>query len=142
MAGFRNDRRHWALSGARQVLLAGMMMAPLLGATPAFAQWFSDPPLPPQTIARIVARHGFTGFSPPRLAGDVYIVQAIGEDGARVRLVVDAYSGRILRPLGAAAEAAPRGPVRRLRPWDYAPVPEDEDDDEDEEREPSDRFRG
>jgi hypothetical protein len=143
MAGFKTDRRRAALSGARQVLLASVVAAPLLGATPALAQWFSDPPLPPQTIARIVARHGFTGFSPPRLAGDVYILQAIGEDGARVRLVVDAYSGRILRPLGAAAEAAPPRPVHRLRPWDYAPVPEDEDDDdEDEEREPSDRFRG
>jgi hypothetical protein len=129
------DRRRPAAWDVRRVLIAAMAAAPLLGSAPAAAQWFQDDPMPPQAVARIVARHGFTAFSPPRLAGDVYVVQAIDDDGARVRLVVDAYNGRILRPLGAAAELAPPRPARRLRPWDYTPEFE-------EDREPVERFRG
>ena len=111
--------------------------APLLGAMPAAAQWFGEEPMPPQAIARIAARHGFTGFAPPRLAGDVYIVNAVTADGARVRLVIDAFNGRILRPLGAAQELTPPRSVGRLRPWDYTP----DEDFEDEPRRPE-RFRG
>jgi hypothetical protein len=135
MAGFRDGHRGWTGRGARQILTAAIVAAPLLAAAPAVAQWFADDPMPPGAAARIAARHGFTGLSAPRLAGDVYIVQAIDEDGARVRLVIDAYSGRLLRPRGASVEFAPPRPGRRLRPWDYTP-----DDEEDEEPAPVERF--
>jgi hypothetical protein len=135
-AGFRGGHRGWSGRGARQVLTAAIVAAPLLAAAPAAAQWFADDPMPPRAAARIAARHGFTGLTPPRLAGDVYILQAIDEDGARVRLVIDAYSGRILRPRGASVELAPPRPARRLRPWDYTP----DDAEVDEEREPVERF--
>lgn len=129
MAACREDRR-LAAWGARQVLIATMIAASLLAPAPAAAQWFRDEPMPPQAVARIVARQGFTGFAPPRLAGDVYVVQAIDEDGARVRLVIDAYSGRILRPLTASRDIEPPRPARRLRPWDYTPEPDVEEERE------------
>jgi hypothetical protein len=119
--------------------MAAVAVAPLIGPVPAAAQWIADDPMPPQAAARVAARHGFTGLAAPRLVGDVYIVPAIDEDGARVRLVIDAYNGRILRPLGASAELAPPRPVRRLRPWDYTPAPEAGEDGW--EREPVERSR-
>ena len=115
--------------------MAGFVAAPLLAPAPVAAQLFAEDTMPPGAAARIAARHGFTMLSMPRLAGDVYIVQAIDEDGARVRLVIDAYSGRLLRPRGASVELAPPRPGRRLRPWDYTP-----DDEEAEERAPVERF--
>jgi hypothetical protein len=92
--------------------------------------------MPPREIGRIVMRQGLSGFSPPRLAGDVYIVHAIDEDGARVRLVINAYDGRILRPVRAverdapSERLAPSRPIERVRPWD------DEDDIEREDIRP------
>ena len=109
------------------MLIAVAAAAPLLASAPASAQWFGDAVMPPQAIARIVMRNGFSGFSPPRLAGDVYIVHAIDEDGARVRLVIDAHDGRILRPVRSVEEFAP---PRRLRPRDEAASPEIEYEDE------------
>ena len=135
MARFRNGHRQLAVWCARRILMAGFVAAPLLAPAPVAAQLFAEDPMPPGAAARIAARHGFTGLSMPRLAGDVYIVQAIDEDGARVRLVIDAYSGRLLRPRGASVELAPPRPGRRLRPWDYTP-----DDEEAEERAPVERF--
>ena len=135
----QKDRLRPAKRGARRVLMA-VVAAPLLASAPVAAQWFDDDqPMPPRAAVRIAARHGFTDFSPPRLAGDVYIFHAVADDGARVRLVIDAYSGRILRPLGVSADLAPPRSTRRLRPWDYAPVP---DDDDELERQPVERFRG
>ena len=135
MARFRNGHRQLAVWCARRILMAGFVAVPLLAPAPVAAQLFAEDPMPPGAAARIAARHGFTGLSMPRLAGDVYIVQAIDEDGARVRLVIDAYSGRLLRPRGASVELAPPRPGRRLRPWDYTP-----DDEEAEERAPVERF--
>jgi hypothetical protein len=136
----QDNRLRPAKRGARRVLMAVVAATPLLGSAPAAAQWFDDDqPMPPRAAVRIAARHGFTDFSPPRLAGDVYIFNALADDGARVRLVIDAYSGRILRPLGVSADLAPPRPTRRLRPWDYAPVPDEEDELE---RQPVERFRG
>jgi hypothetical protein len=98
--------------------LVAVAAAPLLMPTSALAQWFGDGIMPPQAIGRIVMRQGFSEFSPPRLAGDVYIVHAVDEDGARVRLVIDAYNGRILRPLRAVERVAPSRPLERMRPQD------------------------
>lgn len=127
MAGCRNDRRsnkRGAKRGLWQGLLVAIAAAPLLGPAPALAQWFSDPPLPPQAVVRIVAQHGFTDFSPPRLSGDVYIVHAVDDDGARVRLVIDAHDGRILRPARAVRDIPSERPIGRIRPRDYASPPE------------------
>jgi hypothetical protein len=119
MTGSRDKR------GVSKSLIAAAAAAPLLMAAPASAQWFGDPVMPPRAIGRIVMQQGYSGFSPPRLAGDVYIVNAIDQDGARVRLVIDAYDGRILRPVRSVEELAP---PRRARPRDDAAWPEADDD--------------
>src|SRR5688500_4581742 len=98
MARFRDGRRQLAGWCARRMVMAGFVAASLLAPAPVAAQLFAEDPMPPGAAARIAARHGFTGLSAPRLAGDVYVLQAVDEDGARVRLVIDAYSGRLLRP--------------------------------------------
>jgi hypothetical protein len=138
MAG-QDNRHQRAKQRAWRVLVAAVAAAPLLASAPAAAQWsqwFGDGVMPPRAIGRIVMREGFSGFSPPRLAGDVYIVHAIDEDGERVRLVIDAYDGRILRPVRRVERLAPSRPLERVRP-------RDEDDDIEREdiepRRPSER---
>jgi hypothetical protein len=117
MAGFNKTLRR-AKRGASRVLISTIIVVPLLAA-PASAQWFYEGIIPPHAIGRIVMRHGYSGFSPPRLAGDVYIVHAVDVDGARVRLVIDAHDGRILRPVRAVERLAPPRRVERVRPREY-----------------------
>lgn len=47
-------------------------------------------------IVRRLAWRGYYGFSSIRARGDIYRVDAIAPRGFRVRLVVDAYSGKVL----------------------------------------------
>src|SRR5690348_12036809 len=95
----RKDRRR----GGRlsQAVITSTLARTLLSTTPAAAQWFGlfggDDPLPPPRISRMLARQGFQDLSRPRFAGDVYIVHAISPMGTRVRLVVDAFDGTIVR---------------------------------------------
>ena len=138
MAGNTADRRA-PTRRIKRFLVAAAAAAPLLAAAPLSAQWFGDPVVPPKAIARILMDRGYSGFSPPRLVGDVYIVQAIDEDGARVRVVLDAYDGRILRPVRGEEFARP---APRVRPRDERFLPDfDDDDDDNEERETRSRFR-
>ena len=50
----------------------------------------------PRRIVRKLHRRGFTNIWRVRSRGDVYIVRANGRRGAPLRLVVDAYSGKII----------------------------------------------
>ena len=52
--------------------------------------------LRPRQIKRRLARHGFRHMRGMRMRGDVYVLRARGPRGAKQRLVVDAYSGRIV----------------------------------------------
>jgi hypothetical protein len=52
-------------------------------------------PRHPRSIARSLHRRGFTDVERLRRRGGVYIAEATGPRGNRVRLVIDAYSGEI-----------------------------------------------
>ncbi|MAA98855.1 MAG: hypothetical protein CMN87_16460 [Stappia sp.] len=52
--------------------------------------------LRPRQIKRRLARHGFRHMRGMRMRGDVYVLQARGPRGVKQRLVVDAYSGRVV----------------------------------------------
>ncbi|MDB5558512.1 MAG: hypothetical protein JWQ36_1446 [Enterovirga sp.] len=109
----------------KSLLIAGGALASL--ASPAAAQWYGrsyNAPPPPygygeREYARPLARdeivdrledRGFEDVARPRFDGSVYVVEATSRRGGAVRLVIDAYDGRILRqtPLSMA----------RLAPFD------------------------
>jgi hypothetical protein len=46
-------------------------------------------------IVRVLYRNGYEAISPIRRRGAVYITEAVGPHGERVRLVIDAFSGDI-----------------------------------------------
>jgi hypothetical protein len=52
--------------------------------------------LRPRQIKRRLARRGFFQMRGMRMRGDVYVLRARGPRGVKQRLVVDAYSGRIV----------------------------------------------
>lgn len=52
--------------------------------------------LGPRQIVRRLHRQGFHRIGNPRPRGDVYVLRAHGPRGVPQRLVVDAYSGRIV----------------------------------------------
>lgn len=116
-------------------LVATVMVS---AATPALAQWYGGPgpwgpsfgaesgarPIPPRAIAAGLQRRGYSPLARPRLTGDVYVVDAVTPRGEEVRLVVDAFDGRVVdrsriaealvppRNVGRdpGAEAYPSGP--------------------------------
>ena len=53
--------------------------------------------LPPYEIVRYLHQSGFSYISPPALAGRFYQVKALDPNGRKVKLYVDAYSGRIAK---------------------------------------------
>ncbi|SDU36002.1 hypothetical protein [Stappia sp. ES.058] len=55
-----------------------------------------DRRLGPRRIVRKLHRRGFRNVSRVRARGDIYIVRANGRRGAPLRLVVDAYSGKVV----------------------------------------------
>lgn len=87
--------------GLPRAIIAAAVGAALLFAIPATAQILpygqEDEPLPPPTISRMLLRRGYEPVGRPRFQGDVYMVQALSPSGARVRLMVDAYNGSIIR---------------------------------------------
>lgn len=90
MAG--NDRHHRWMG-----CVAGGLCLSLLG-TPAFAQFYFGPPvLPQRAIVEVLRDEGFRRMSPPVLNRDVYFLDAIDPDGVSVRLIVDAFSGDIIK---------------------------------------------
>lgn len=131
-------------------LLAAAALAGL--SAPAGAQWYGgytynappppygypDPayrrPLPRDVVVERLEDLGFDDVGRPRFDGDVYVVEATGRRAGPVRLVVDAYSGRILRqsPLGMARlgpdefgsdlDGGP-GPGRRAGPSRFDEMP-------------------
>jgi hypothetical protein len=101
-------------------MLAGTAMAALFGAASAFAQ-YQALPLPPHAIGDMLIRQGFTAFSPPRLRGDVFILEAVTARGAQVRLTIDAYNGEIvdsvrLSPPVGAPQDIRRGVIEPIEP--------------------------
>jgi hypothetical protein len=88
--------------------------------TPAAAQFFYQPfsyrwhvepdILTPREIAGVVREAGFSRLSRPEYRGDVYVVDATDVDRSRVRLIVDAYNGHILRTIALARPERPRPP--------------------------------
>ncbi|MDB5511484.1 MAG: hypothetical protein JWR08_967 [Enterovirga sp.] len=118
---------------ARHLLAAGAI-AVGVAASPAAAQWWGpsdgryiyNAPEPPYGYGRnpsplhredIVDRledHGFEDIGRPRLQGSTYMVEALSPRGMHVRLVLDAFTGRILErvavgdPGGRVDEPDPR----------------------------------
>jgi hypothetical protein len=105
-------------------------------ATPALAQgygggFYNSPPpppafgfgrpLPPGEIRDLLEDDGYEVAGPLRFAGSTYEVDAIDEDGRRVRLSVDAFRGRVLerrlagRPIGRPYDEIEIDPVPSRR---------------------------
>jgi hypothetical protein len=111
---------------------AGLLALVLLDAVPAAAQPMPMYPgpgaavLPPQEVAAIVRESGFRPLRAPIWRGRVYWVRAV-ERGEVVRVVVHAYSGRILRVVPLGMDYAGANPLR-MRPPGMVPIAPDEDD--------------
>ena len=54
----------------------------------------------PRSIVRDLRRQGFSYISRPALAGQFYQVKARDPNGHKVKLYIDAYSGRIVKVKG------------------------------------------
>lgn len=64
----------------------------------AKAQWFFGPPvLPEHAIVDVLRQDGFRRISPPILNRDVYFLNAVDPYGDAVRVIIDAYSGHIIK---------------------------------------------
>lgn len=147
------------MRNARHILAAGVILAgAAAAASPALAQWWGssegryiyNTPEPPYGYGRnerplhrddIVDRledQGFEEISRPRLQGSTYIVEVVGPRGVPMRLVVDAFTGRILQRVAVGdpgarleepdvgeAPAPNRGPAGRAdlgrSPYDEMP---------------------
>ncbi len=94
-------------------------------AAPAQAQFFFryyaepfahryDDSLSPGEIARSLAARGYRPATRPWRNGEVYVAEAYDDDGRRVRLIVDAYEGVILRRFREARPASTPAPRQRL----------------------------
>lgn len=53
--------------------------------------------IPPRAIAKWLKRHDYTYITRPVLSGRFYQVKAIAPNGRKVKLYIDAYSGRIVK---------------------------------------------
>ncbi len=91
---------------------------------------FSDlRPLSVQEIRALLGRRGYQALSFEREAGD-WVVEARDPEGRLLRLIVDAYDGRILRrsdvvprPRAPQPRPQPRPAPPRAQPAPVAPVP-------------------
>jgi hypothetical protein len=83
------------LGGSLRRLAAGLVLT-VSFVLPAIAQT-ADRPLPAREIIERLAGRGYDRISRPRFDGATYRVEAISPQGMRMRLAVDAYSGRILQ---------------------------------------------
>ncbi|MBK9081617.1 MAG: hypothetical protein IPL88_05820 [Rhizobiales bacterium] len=110
---------------APAALAAAALVAPALS-TRAAAQVFVSPfyerfryesALRPMEIAEAVRDQGYRPATRPWSNGEVYVVDAFDHGGRRVRLIVDAYEGVIVKRF-MQAEPAPRrmAGVDRLEP--------------------------
>ncbi|HEX2727288.1 MAG TPA: hypothetical protein VHN20_15820, partial [Beijerinckiaceae bacterium] len=97
------------ISAAIGVVL--LLANPAVAQIPPYSQ--DDEPLPPPTISRMLLRQGYEPVGRPRFQGDVYMVQALSPSGARVRLMVDAYNGSIIRSMRLDEDLGPLPPRGR-----------------------------
>jgi hypothetical protein len=90
-------------------IAAGLALTTGVGAAQAqfFGGWWggwrhAEPmpegvPIPPRRVERIVASEGFSLSGPPQRQGDVILADGVDGRGQRMRFVLDAYDGQILR---------------------------------------------
>lgn len=101
--------------------------AGFLGSTPANAQMLAADILPPYEIATIVRSMGLNPLERPRWRHGRYVMAATDRSGREVRVVVDAYSGQVIRvvPMDVGYYDGPRGYGVRPDPYDprYAAPP-------------------
>ena len=125
----------------RVLLCAGIAALVLLASRPGLAQpvppayrgaVFPGEALPPHEAVTIVSSTGLEPVGRPVRQGPVYAVRAVDPAGEEVRVIVDAYLGRIVKviPLSGPRYAMPllRAPYGRP-PRPTAMVPADEFDD-------------
>ena len=101
--------------------------AGFLGGAPANAQRLAADILPPYEVATIVRSMGLTPLDRPRWREGRYVLTASDRSGRELRVVVDAYSGQVIRvrPLDVGYYDGPRGYGVRPDPYDprYAAPP-------------------
>ena len=126
----------------RVLLCAGIAALALLVSRPGLTQpippaypgavYPSEGALPPHEVVTIVSSTGLEPVGRPVRQGPVYALRAVDPAGEEVRVVVDAYMGRIVKviPLSGPRYAMPllRAPYGRP-PRPTAMVPGDEFDD-------------
>lgn len=116
---------------ARRGAFALALAAGAVGTSPAQAQFFNElfgPRMSSREIDSALRDRGLEAAARPRLVGDVYVVHAINRRGERVRVLVDAYEGRVvettvLLPPGVRLRDYDAGPrrVRRREEFDGRP---------------------
>lgn len=109
----------------RWLLIAGA--AAFLGGAPAQAQVLAADVLPPYEVSTIVRSMGLTPLDRPYWRNGRYVLTATDRSGREVRVVVDAYSGQVIRvrPMDVGYYDGPRGYGVRPDPYDprYAAPP-------------------
>jgi hypothetical protein len=119
-------------------LAALAVASTLVTASPAAAQFsnlplfpglgpaIEEPALSGRQVLQILSRRGFEPLTGAQFNGDAYVVDAISPRGEAVRLVVDAFDGRVLRRVnldggfgGARGYEPPPPPVSRERRPDF-----------------------
>jgi hypothetical protein len=78
------------------------------------------PALPVGEIYRIVRNNGYSPLGQPQLRGNVVTITVLDEDGEDGRLVIDAFSGRIIRFVPAYSQGSRVAPAV---PVAYGPPP-------------------
>jgi hypothetical protein len=98
----------------RTVIFLGLAAVGLAAAVPAKADpiRIAQAQFPPYEIMTIVRSTGLDPLSRPVRQGPVYVLRALDGYGTEVRVVVDAYAGRILTVRPVVPVAAPYGAVR------------------------------
>jgi hypothetical protein len=101
--------------------------AGFLGCAPANAQVLAADVLPPYEVSTIVRSMGLTPLDRPYWRNGRYVLTATDRSGRQVRVVVDSYSGQVIRvrPLDVGYYEGPRGDGVRPDPYDprYAAPP-------------------
>lgn len=91
-------------------------LATVLWAAQAQAQFlFFEPPVSGREVGFLLRDRGVAASSRPRLFGDVYVVHGTNRRGERVRVIIDAFAGRVVE----TTVLLPRGV--RLRDYDAGP---------------------
>jgi hypothetical protein len=144
---FRRNSAHVVLRAAspeifmtsRASALKAMLLASgiMFMAAPASAQWFASayrPPvimdeLSPREVMQVAARHGFSQISRPVYGDDFAVVSATDRQGRRAKVMIDSFSGRMLRtmPMAGGADVRrdapkPREQVAQVRSPAVAPA--------------------